>query len=102
MPHRNNPIVPVTLCSGSGTRLWLLSRTSYPRQFVPLIGHKSLLGVTAERLAFAGSPLLCAAAEDHHMHNLGKLKMEMIEAQSGSYLGEHDIVLLEDTYGRTR
>ena len=58
-------ILPVILCGGSGTRLWPLSRKSYPKQFVPLIGHKSLLRLTAERLSFAGSPLLCVAAEDH-------------------------------------
>ena len=58
-------IVPVILCGGSGTRLWPLSRKSHPKQFVPLIDNKSLLRLTAERLAFAGSPLLCVAAEDH-------------------------------------
>ncbi len=58
-------ILPVILCGGSGTRLWPLSRKSYPKQFVPLIGNKSLLRLTAERLAFAGGPLLCVAAEDH-------------------------------------
>ena len=60
-------IVPVILCGGSGTRLWPLSRKSHPKQFVPLIGNKSLLRLTAERLApiANGSPLLCVAAEDH-------------------------------------
>lgn len=60
-------IVPVILCGGSGTRLWPLSRKSYPKQFVPLIGNKSLLRLTAERLAPVsnGGTLLCVAAEDH-------------------------------------
>ncbi|MFY2823911.1 sugar phosphate nucleotidyltransferase, partial [Ruegeria sp. MALMAid1280] len=30
-------ITPVLLCGGSGTRLWPLSRKSYPKQFVPLV-----------------------------------------------------------------
>jgi mannose-1-phosphate guanylyltransferase/mannose-6-phosphate isomerase len=38
--------------------------------------------------------------EVHRLHNPGKLDLEMIEVQSGSYLGEDDIVRLEDTYGR--
>jgi mannose-1-phosphate guanylyltransferase/mannose-6-phosphate isomerase len=38
--------------------------------------------------------------ELHRLHNPGKLELEMIEVQSGSYLGEDDIVRLEDTYGR--
>lgn len=60
-------VIPVILCGGSGTRLWPLSRKSHPKQFVPLIGNKSLLRLTAERLALIanGGPLLCVAAEDH-------------------------------------
>ncbi|MGJ8610126.1 MAG: sugar phosphate nucleotidyltransferase, partial [Octadecabacter sp.] len=34
-------ITPVLLCGGSGTRLWPLSRKSYPKQFVPLIGDQT-------------------------------------------------------------
>jgi len=37
----------------------------------------------------------------HRLRNPGKLPLELIEVQSGSYLGEDDIVRLEDTYGRT-
>jgi mannose-1-phosphate guanylyltransferase/mannose-6-phosphate isomerase len=36
----------------------------------------------------------------HRLENPGKLPLEMIELQSGSYLGEDDIVRFEDTYGR--
>ncbi len=43
-------IYPVILCGGSGTRLWPLSRKSYPKQFVPLIGETSLLQDCAERM----------------------------------------------------
>ena len=31
-----NKILPVILCGGSGTRLWPLSRSSYPKQFLAL------------------------------------------------------------------
>ena len=37
----------------------------------------------------------------HRLANPGKVPLEIIEVQSGSYLGEDDIVRLEDTYGRT-
>ncbi|MGV6492661.1 mannose-1-phosphate guanylyltransferase/mannose-6-phosphate isomerase [Stenotrophomonas rhizophila] len=37
----------------------------------------------------------------HRLKNPGKLPLELIEVQSGSYLGEDDIVRFEDTYGRT-
>lgn len=36
----------------------------------------------------------------HRLHNPGKVPLEIIEVQSGSYLGEDDIVRFEDTYGR--
>jgi mannose-1-phosphate guanylyltransferase/mannose-6-phosphate isomerase len=36
----------------------------------------------------------------HRLKNPGKLPLELIEVQSGSYLGEDDIVRFEDAYGR--
>ena len=65
-PHT---VLPVILCGGSGTRLWPLSRKSFPKQFVPLIGDKSLLQLTLERMAELGgaesAEVLCVAAEAH-------------------------------------
>ncbi len=53
-------ITPVLLCGGSGTRLWPLSRKSYPKQFSPLIGDTSLFQASAARLAGDGfaAPLI--------------------------------------------
>jgi mannose-1-phosphate guanylyltransferase/mannose-6-phosphate isomerase len=41
-------------------------------------------------------PLGCV----HRLENPGKIPLTLIEVQSGSYLGEDDIVRIEDTYGR--
>jgi mannose-1-phosphate guanylyltransferase/mannose-6-phosphate isomerase len=38
----------------------------------------------------------------HRLTNIGDIALEMIEVQSGSYLGEDDIVRLEDNYGRVQ
>lgn len=38
----------------------------------------------------------------HRLRNPGKVPLEIIEVQSGSYLGEDDIVRFEDTYGRVK
>lgn len=38
--------------------------------------------------------------EIHSLENPGKVNLELIEVQSGSYLGEDDIVRFEDRYGR--
>ncbi|MBF9050478.1 mannose-1-phosphate guanylyltransferase/mannose-6-phosphate isomerase [Roseobacter sp. HKCCD9010] len=43
-------IHPVLLCGGSGTRLWPLSRKSYPKQFVKLTSDESLFQASAKRL----------------------------------------------------
>jgi len=47
-------ITPVLLCGGSGTRLWPLSRKSYPKQFVPLVGEETLFQASAQRLSGDG------------------------------------------------
>lgn len=48
-----NPIIPVILCGGTGSRLWPLSRRSFPKQFLSLNdnGKRTLLQETQERLA---------------------------------------------------
>jgi len=62
-------VQPVILCGGSGTRLWPLSRKSFPKQFVPLVNGKSLLQLTIERLAGLGQratgDMLLVTADEH-------------------------------------
>ncbi len=47
-------ITPLLLSGGSGTRLWPLSRKSYPKQFGKLTGAESLFQASARRLSGAG------------------------------------------------
>lgn len=47
----SDKIVPVILSGGSGTRLWPVSRKSFPKQFWPLISERSMLADTALRAA---------------------------------------------------
>ena len=66
----SHEITPVILCGGSGTRLWPLSRKSFPKQFVPLIDNKSLLQLTLERVSQVNGDstapeVICVAAEEH-------------------------------------
>ncbi|MGE8349866.1 MAG: mannose-1-phosphate guanylyltransferase/mannose-6-phosphate isomerase [Pseudomonas protegens] len=60
-----NSITPVILCGGSGSRLWPLSRKSFPKQFVPLIDNKSLLQLTLERVSRFSDRTLLITAEEH-------------------------------------
>ena len=49
---KKNIIIPIILCGGSGSRLWPLSRKSFPKQFLSInnIHKKTLLQLTQERL----------------------------------------------------
>ena len=78
-------ITPVILCGGSGTRLWPLSRKSFPKQFVPLIEGKSLLQLTLERVALLSEDAICVASEEHRF----------LVAQSMQAAGVQGTVLLE-------
>lgn len=52
------PVIPVILCGGSGTRLWPLSRSGFPKQFLVLSGDdsaKSLFQQAVERLNTLGA-----------------------------------------------
>ncbi len=64
-------VTPVILCGGSGTRLWPLSRTGFPKQFLCLTGNESLFQLAAKRLAGLGQdgievagPII-VSGEDH-------------------------------------
>ena len=63
------PLIPVILCGGTGTRLWPLSRASYPKQYWPLGGNgeETLLQQTQQRLeGIAGlNPPLLICNDDH-------------------------------------
>ena len=54
MKANSPPILPVILSGGTGTRLWPLSRESFPKQFWPLASDKTMLADTAARGSGAG------------------------------------------------
>lgn len=57
-------VTPVILCGGRGTRLWPLSRTGFPKQFLCLNGDRSLFQLAAQRLDCLSnySSQICVAA----------------------------------------
>jgi mannose-1-phosphate guanylyltransferase len=64
--ERQEDVQPVILAGGSGTRLWPVSRSQYPKQFLPLTGEETLLQQTARRLEGLGaSPPLVIANVEH-------------------------------------
>jgi mannose-1-phosphate guanylyltransferase / mannose-6-phosphate isomerase len=82
MVSRN--IVPVILSGGSGTRLWPLSRTLYPKQLLALAGPDTMLQATAKRLAGQpnyANPIL-VAGEDHRFIIAEQLRAAGVEPQA--------------------
>ena len=64
---KKSPIIPVILCGGSGTRLWPLSRSSYPKQFVEFQKGQTLFKSTLKRIASlsnVGNPIV-VCNKDH-------------------------------------
>ncbi|MGB5325743.1 MAG: mannose-1-phosphate guanylyltransferase/mannose-6-phosphate isomerase, partial [Pseudomonadales bacterium] len=82
-------IIPVILCGGSGTRLWPLSRPSYPKQFLDLTGSgESMLQQTVSRLA--GLPRLGSALFMCNNENRFLVAQQMLEINA-----EVEAILLE-------
>ena len=58
-------IFPVILSGGSGTRLWPLSRSEYPKQFINLINDETLFQDTIKRLPVETENPLIICNENH-------------------------------------
>lgn len=71
MANTSVTIHPVILSGGNGTRLWPLSRATYPKQFLPLIGQENLFQATVDRaMSLSGEvlqmePPLCICNQEH-------------------------------------
>jgi mannose-1-phosphate guanylyltransferase/mannose-6-phosphate isomerase len=81
-------VTPVILCGGSGTRLWPLSRTAFPKQFLVLSGKNTLFQQAVERLQALKNPsvtlndTLIVTNEEHRFLVLDQLReMKDVKAQ---------------------
>lgn len=57
---------PVVICGGNGSRLWPASRPSYPKQFISLLGDRSLLQTTLNRVRHFTSERTMLVANSCH------------------------------------
>ena len=62
----SQPLLPVILAGGAGTRLWPLSREHYPKQFLPLTSSQTMLQQTLARLG--GVTAMAPVIVCHHDH----------------------------------
>ena len=93
-------VIPVILCGGSGTRLWPLSRSGFPKQFLTLSGSTSLfqqalarmqsVGVKGAQSEFVVGPPIVVTNEEHRFLALEQLRE----------LGTVDSSLLLEPLGR--
>lgn len=59
-------LIPVVMAGGSGSRLWPMSRTHYPKQFLPLTSEKTMLQETVLRLKnIKHAPVSLICNEEH-------------------------------------
>lgn len=84
----NNPaLLPVIMAGGSGTRLWPLSRESYPKQFLTLAGDDSMLQATIARLAGLQVALPLVICNEAHRFLVAE-QLRQIDALGGNILLE--------------
>jgi len=76
----------VILCGGSGTRLWPISRTLMPKQFVKLLNDKSLFQQTVERNSKVCEAQFIVSNQEHYFLALDQ--MEELGKMSSKYLLE--------------
>jgi len=75
-------LIPIILCGGSGTRLWPLSRDTFPKQFINLNGPTSPLQETIRRCALIKgiSPPVLVCGEEHRFLVAEQLRSIGIES----------------------
>lgn len=80
-------MIPVILSGGSGTRLWPLSRSSYPKQFLPITEEKTLFQLTLERVSKLNQELanfqnpIIVTNENHRFIVAEQLRQQKTPAQ---------------------
>ena len=84
-----------------GGRLSLQSHRHRAEHWIVVKGTAKVTKGSEVFLLIENQSTYIPLGETHSLENPGKIPLEIIEVQSGEYLGEDDIVRHEDSYGRT-
>eukprot|EP01037_Dinobryon_pediforme_P018238 gene18238-18495_t len=84
-------VVPVILSGGSGTRLWPVSRESFPKQFWPLTSERSLIQETASRAMGTGFDDPIVVCNEAH---------RFVVAEQLRVMGQHHARIMLEPIGR--
>jgi mannose-1-phosphate guanylyltransferase/mannose-6-phosphate isomerase len=83
-----------------GGKLSLQSHVHRAEHWVVVEGTATVTIGTSERLVSENQSVYIPLGEVHRLANTGKVPLQLIEVQTGAYLGEDDIVRYEDIYAR--
>jgi mannose-1-phosphate guanylyltransferase / mannose-6-phosphate isomerase len=83
-----------------GSKLSLQKHFHRSEHWVVVTGTAEVTIGTDERSVHENESIYIPIGSVHRLANPGKIRLELIEVQVGSYLGEDDIVRLDDVYGR--
>jgi mannose-1-phosphate guanylyltransferase/mannose-6-phosphate isomerase len=83
-----------------GSKLSLQKHFHRSEHWVVVKGTAEVTLGTDERSVHENESVYIPIGSVHRLANPGKIRLELIEVQVGSYLGEDDIVRLDDVYGR--
>ena len=84
-----------------GARLSLQMHHHRAEHWIVVSGTAEVTNGTEVSVLTENQSTYIPLGQTHRLANPGKVPLEIIEVQSGSYLGEDDIVRFEDNYGRT-
>ena len=84
-----------------GAKLSLQLHHHRAEHWVVVQGTAKVVRGSEEILLYEDQSTYIPLGTAHRLENPGKIPLHLIEVQSGSYLGEDDIVRLEDSYGRS-
>jgi mannose-1-phosphate guanylyltransferase/mannose-6-phosphate isomerase len=85
-----------------GARISLQMHHHRAEHWIVVKGTAHVTNGHAESLVSENQSTYIPIGAMHRLFNPGRIPLELIEVQSGSYLGEDDIVRFEDAYGRTQ
>ena len=85
-----------------GARLSLQMHHHRAEHWVVVSGTAEVTNGTTVTMLSENQSTYIPIGQKHRLANPGKMALEIIEVQSGSYLGEDDIVRFEDSYGRAK
>jgi len=81
-------MINVVLCGGSGTRLWPLSRSLYPKQFIKLFDNKSLFQLTVLRNKSFVEKFIFVTNEVHYFLALDQIEEVGLDLNKAEFILE--------------